>query len=254
MGKLIKYEFRKTRTTKLVIIGLSLLFEMVFLLGILTDREELIGCGIGTLSVCGAIGLFYIGIESVIVLHNDLKTKQSYMLFLTPKTSYEIMGAKTIENGIAIIAAYIYFALLAVLDVFIITSHYGELEKFLEEIKMFLAAMSDVPEDFNLTAVIILCTAMLIAGWLTLISSAQLSTIISAAVLAGKKMSGLAGFGIFIVIGIIYSNVVGKFFDFLIETSMNDYLLSCVIIAVSLIWIALMYVASCKIIDKKLSV
>ena len=41
--------------------------------------------------------------ESVNVLHRDLNTKQSYMLFLTPKSSYQILGAKILENGISIV-------------------------------------------------------------------------------------------------------------------------------------------------------
>ncbi len=57
------------------------------------------------LVMCTIFGVIYIGIESVNVLHRDLNTKQSYMLFLTPKSSYQILGAKILENGISIIMA-----------------------------------------------------------------------------------------------------------------------------------------------------
>ena len=54
--------------------------------------------GIIFLVMCTIFGVIYIGIESVNVLHRDLNTKQSYMLFLTPKSSYQILGAKILEK------------------------------------------------------------------------------------------------------------------------------------------------------------
>ena len=52
--------------------------------------------------MCAIVGVFLHWAESVIVLHRDLNTKQSYMLFLTPKSSYPDPWCQGPENGISI--------------------------------------------------------------------------------------------------------------------------------------------------------
>ena len=66
-------------------------------------------------------GVFYIGLENILTLYRDLNSKQSYMLFLTPKSSYEILGAKILENGISILMAGAFFIVLAVFDLTVAT-------------------------------------------------------------------------------------------------------------------------------------
>lgn len=94
MLKLMKYEFRKTAFSKLILLSITLLSEIVYLLGIFLKKDVFLSSGIMFLVLCATMGILYIGLESVTVLHRDLNTKQSYMLFLTPKSSYQILGAK----------------------------------------------------------------------------------------------------------------------------------------------------------------
>ena len=105
MLKLIKYEFRKTFLSKLILLAITALAEILFLAGVFLKWDK--GLAIGTIGLvmCAVIGIFYIGIESLLVFHRDLNTKQSYMLFMTPKTSYHVLGSKVLENGISIFLA-----------------------------------------------------------------------------------------------------------------------------------------------------
>ena len=98
MLKLMKYEFRKTAFSKLILLSITLLSEIVYLLGIFLKKDMFLSSGIMFLVLCATMGILYIGLESVTVLHRDLNTKQSYMLFLTPKSSYQILGAKILEK------------------------------------------------------------------------------------------------------------------------------------------------------------
>lgn len=91
MLKLMKYEFRKTAFSKLILLSITLLSEIVYLLGIFLKKDGFLSSGIMFLVLCATMGILYIGLESVTVLHRDLNTKQSYMLFLTPKSSYQIL-------------------------------------------------------------------------------------------------------------------------------------------------------------------
>lgn len=91
MLKLMKYELRKTAFSKLVLLVITAVAEIAFLIGVFWKKDNILAMGIIFLVMCTIFGVIYIGIESVNVLHRDLNTKQSYMLFLTPKSSYQIL-------------------------------------------------------------------------------------------------------------------------------------------------------------------
>ena len=88
MLKLMKYELWKT-AFKLVLLD-HCSGRNCFLIGVFWKKDNILAMGIIFLVMCTIFGVIYIGIESVNVLHRDLNTKQSYMLFLTPKSSYQI--------------------------------------------------------------------------------------------------------------------------------------------------------------------
>ena len=129
MLKLMKYELRKTAFSKLVLLVITAVAEIAFLIGVFWKKDNILAMGIIFLVMCTIFGVIYIGIESVNVLHRDLNTKQSYMLFLTPKSSYQILGAKILENGISIIMAGAFFAALAAIDVTVATLYIGGLKE-----------------------------------------------------------------------------------------------------------------------------
>ena len=85
MLKLMKYEFRKTAFSKLILLCITMVVEIVYLLGVFLKKDNLLFIGIMLLTLCATAGILYIGLESINVLQRDLNTKQSYMLFLTPK-------------------------------------------------------------------------------------------------------------------------------------------------------------------------
>ena len=86
MLKLMKYEFRKTAFSKLILLCITMVVEIVYLLGVFLKKDNLIFIGIMLLILCATAGILYIGLESINVLQRDLNTKQSYMLFLTPRS------------------------------------------------------------------------------------------------------------------------------------------------------------------------
>lgn len=86
MGKLIKYEVRKQRTARLVILSALAVGLLVFWGGLLFDKEQVMGVTIALMFSAAILVLFYSGIEGVLVLNKDLRTKQSYMLWMVPKS------------------------------------------------------------------------------------------------------------------------------------------------------------------------
>ena len=206
MLKLMKYELRKTAFSKLVLLVITAAAEIAFLIGVFWKKDNILAMGIIFLVMCTIFGVIYIGIESVNVLHRDLNTKQSYMLFLTPKSSYQILGAKILENGISIIMAGAFFAALAAIDVTVATLYIGGLKEMINLVSSFMEVNWSV--TFTPAEAAFYFFGLL-ASWIVFIVNADLSVILSASVLAGKKGSGIAGFLIFLVI----SSVIGKLLD-----------------------------------------
>ena len=133
MGKLFKYEFRKTWAMKLIILGLAAIAEIAFLAGVFLrnsagNTDGLIATTAVILAFLAMGGVMLIGIQSVMTLHRDMNTKQGYMLYMTPKTSYQILGAKMAENGLSLALAGAFFFLLGFLDVTLLLSKLGQLE------------------------------------------------------------------------------------------------------------------------------
>ena len=105
MGKLLKYELRKTWMLKLIVLGMTAAAEILFLVGLWTQQERALGLGVLLLSLLAMGSIMVIGLYSLVVLHRDMNTKQSYMLFMTPNSSYKILGAKVLENGLSMLLA-----------------------------------------------------------------------------------------------------------------------------------------------------
>ena len=240
MLKLMKYELRKTAFSKLVLLVITAVAEIAFLIGVFWKKDNILAMGIIFLVMCTIFGVIYIGIESVNVLHRDLNTKQSYMLFLTPKSSYQILGAKILENGISIIMAGAFFA------VTVATLYIGGLKEMINLVSSFMELNWSV--TFTPTEAAFYFFGLL-ASWIVFIVNADLSVILSASVLAGKKGSGIAGFLIFLVI----SSVIGKLLD-LIPVLESMELTFVLYIAASFAIAVVLYVISGWIMEKKLSV
>ena len=76
MGRLIKYELKKQQTSRNIILALLLVFLLAVVTGIFTDNGNLVGISVGMEIFVGMFVFFYMGIESLLILNRDLKTKQ----------------------------------------------------------------------------------------------------------------------------------------------------------------------------------
>ena len=242
----MKYEFRKTAFSKLILLSITLLSEIVYLLGIFLKKDVFLSSGIMFLVLCATMGILYIGLESVTVLHRDLNTKQSYMLFLTPKSSYQILGAKILENGISILITGAFFAALAAIDAAAAYFYVGGLKEVWNMVNDVLYVSMHISVD---PVSIAFAFFTLLASWISYIVSADFAVILSASVLAGKKASGVVSFVIFIIL----STLLGMGLDKVPALESRE-LTFALYIAESLAVSVILYLISGWIMEKKLSV
>ncbi len=247
MLKLMKYELRKTQFSKIVLFTITMFFEILFLAGVYGNRINFLATGLMSLICCAVFGLIYIGIESLIVLQKDLNTHQSYMLFLTPTDSFQILGSKVITNSLSLLIAACFFGALCALDIAAVLSMNETLRTFWEAAAQIELTI-DMGMEISSTQEIILAAAAGLASWIMTIMTGMLAIILSATVLAGKKHSGFVSFLFFLLICWVISAIVNLVPE---PTGLLYYVTD---ILMSLIFAAILYLISCRIMERRLCV
>ena len=251
MLKLMKYEFRKTWITKLILLGLTAALEVLFLIGLYADKEETQAISAGLLAVLAVGGILIIGLESVLTLHRDMNTKQSYMLFMTPNSSYAILGAKVLECGISILITAAFYFALGALDITLLFAKSGELSQLWEMIQDFLQHFTINGQPLTIDLPVMASLAFeLVAGWIGTVTTAYLAVVISAALLNGKRFNGLLSFLFFLALSWLSSWVARQ-----ITAGMADAKTTMIVYGlIDLVFAAVMYFVTAQIMERKLSV
>ena len=243
MGKLMKYEWKKQRTSRMIVMVALAVCVLTFFGGMLAEKDALMGISATLLLVGSFFVVFYMGIESILILNRDLKTKQSYMIWMTPKSVWEILGAKFV---VAIAQMFFVFALYAIAGLlcFVGTIQYvGELGNVFAIIRDSFIRVSG---EGQLIAQII---------WNLLVMVGYLAVIVSRTILRDSKYAG----GISIVAFFVITFIIEKIYNLIsnvlpnVEVAGNSffgvgYLVYYIIICVAV------FLLSGWMADKKLSV
>lgn len=249
MGKLLKYEMRKTMALKLILLGITAVAEVAFLITLYLNEKaaDTLALTSVLLFFIALAGTVLIGVQSVLTLHRDMNTKQGYMLYMTPRNSFQILGAKMLENGLSLLLAGGFFFLLGLLDVTLLFSKLGSLEDLW---KMFQDFMRMINTEIQLNSWSVLCLVTeMLASWLATVSIAYLADIVASALLNGKKMSGFAAFLFFIAL----TGVLG-WLQNLLRTGAAIETILLIRAGIALVYAGIMYTVSAWVMDRYLSV
>ena len=94
MLKLIKYEFRRSRTSLMAMLGAALALYLAAPLGAMMDREGLMGVSLfGLMFYCFA-AYVYVLIRGVSAYSGELSTRSGYMMLMVPRSTLSIVLAK----------------------------------------------------------------------------------------------------------------------------------------------------------------
>lgn len=251
MGKLLKYEWRKQRMTR-IIMGITLIVGMLLYgAGMFFENAWMLGIGLAFFVLGAPLILFYMGIESIAILNRDLKTKQSYMIWMLPRSVWEILGAKWIAEILQMFFALAVYSIAGLLCI-IGTLQYAGKTKFMIELTQRLA--KNILQDTQSILAISWVLLLWFAGWSMVIMAGFLAVILSRTVLLNSKAAEVLSVILFFVIVFI----VGKIYDF----SSNYISLYINGECFYDLWSILFYILSCLglfgicgwLADKKLSV
>ena len=246
MLRLLKYELRKTQFSKLVLLGITLVAQAVFLAGFWGKKEETLAIGAFLLFSIAIIGIALMGILSVVTLHRDMNTKQGYMLFMTPNSCYRILGAKVIECALSLLLAGAFFFGLGYLDFSLILGE-GTNKQLWD---MFNQMVRTINQHIVLDAPHISALIFeIIATWLCTITTAYLADVISSSLLNGKKGGLLITFLIFLLLNYGISKLLQ-----LVPSTIGVIPVLLWQGVIALVLAGIMYVITARLMEKYLSV
>ena len=188
MFKLMKYELRKQIFSKLIILIVLILLQIGFMIGLFTENERLLGTSIGLFIFLAVASVLYVSFESIMTFSNDLKTKQSYMLFLTPNTTYQIVGAKVLTTVVTILLTAAVFLAATLLDFAAVLVKYDELARSFELIQEFFGTLFKANIDYVYIISFVFCFVFELLGILVL---GMASITLSATFLSNSKGKGI---------------------------------------------------------------
>ncbi len=206
MGKLIKYEFRKQLMSKLVVGIVIVALQVLFAIGLIFNNADWGAIGFGGTIIVAVCSLLYFSFESIVTYSNDLKTKQSYMLFLTPRNMFQVVGAKLVTTILQIFVYGCALAAIGIGDLFLLCAKQRNVEEFLDILKGFIHAFTGV--EIRLAEVIYAILMVLIA-WLFFVAMAMFAITLSTTLLSNWKYKGVVSVVLFFVLDWLVAKVVG---------------------------------------------
>lgn len=207
MLKSMKYEFRKNAFTLAVMGVIFVIAEVMFLIGVGAENGKLFGIGMTVLVLIGFVGSVYILINGVGAYSRDLKDKSGYLVFMTPISTYKVIGAKLLMILVEILVFSAVSFLVGVLDILFLvrrTTDYT-LEEIIEGIAEVLPIKAD--QIYVQIAGIAVFFLTLIIGLYMIVTMAYLAISLSSTVLQNKRGKGLASFLVFLAMSFVISYV-----------------------------------------------
>ena len=171
-----------------------------FAWGVLFDNTNIAGICM-VLMFCGAfLVLLYTGIESILVLNRDLRTKQSYMLWMVPKSVWEILGAKFISAFLQMLFAFGIFLAAGCICLGISIVEIGGIRVAADAVREFL----EIGMKIDISWVdLVMFAVYLFIGWMEVIFVGFLAVILARTVLVNSRFAGIVSVVLFFVINFI---------------------------------------------------
>lgn len=192
MFNLLKYEFRKSLTALLIMLGVTAALEGYFLYGVYINPED----GWHAASAASLLMLMtfamsiFVLIRGVTSYSGELKSRSAYLIFMTPHSTLKIVASKFLFTFVLGILAVAVYGALGMLDIVLLLDKFGELEEVISAINESMAELGFHLEQYIFAGVLGLLMVMLYA--LAFCAAAYLAVTISHTLFRDKGWRWLA--------------------------------------------------------------
>lgn len=207
MLKLFKYEWKKQMSSKLVIGCILLALCGFYILGMVLKKEGWAEIAMVLLVFVGMFAAVYVGIESLLVLNRDIRTKESYMLFLVPKPAWQILTAKILAAVCQIFLTMVMFGAAFMVCFTAYMAANESLAEMLNYLRRYAERFFEIEVDWN---ILLLALVSLFVSWINMIASGFAAIISVRTVLSRTRLAGFLAFGVFLLINWGTNVLTGK--------------------------------------------
>ncbi len=250
MLKLFKYEWKKQMGSKLII-GLILLALCAFyVLGTLLKRDGWPEIAMVLLVLVGMFAAIYVGIESLLVLDKDVRTKESYMLFMVPKSAYQILAAKILAAIFQILLTMVMFGVAFMVCFTAYIAANESLADMLNYLREIIEQMFEVEIEWDKVLLVLIS---MFVSWISMIASGFAAIISVRTVLSRTKLAGVLAVIVYLLINWGTNWLTGKV-NGLSTGADTEMLYYCLGLGVTAVITVILLVFSGWMAEKKLSV
>ena len=155
MLKLLKYEFRKALTGLLVMLGATAALEAYFLISLYTEAGDGLHATIAAvlLVLMTIVVYIFVLIRGVISYSGELKSRSSYLIFMTPNSTLKIMGSKYLFTFLLGALFSVLYAALGYLDIRLLLEKFGAYQEFLDQMNDLMRQMGVYADQIVLAGV-----------------------------------------------------------------------------------------------------
>lgn len=203
MLNLMKYEFRKNRTVLFIVTGGLLLLQLFYMFNVFTFKETdaaefRLVASMVLLYIFAIVCFFTVLVLAVGNYSRELNAKSSYLIFMTPNSSYSIIFSKmlyTLLIGLVLLGIIIG---LASVDFELLRIPFPEAESFLTMIGTTFEAYGIPVGDILLTTISGLATFLIF--FFAIVSLTYLTVTLSATFLQNSKAKSFVSVALFLAI------------------------------------------------------
>lgn len=247
MGKIVKYEWKKQLFSKIVIGAVLLVLTLLYVIGTLAHKENWQEISLVFLIMAGVFSSMYVGIESLLVLNRDLRTKESHMLFMIPHSAYEILGAKILVAFCEILLTAVLFAAAFFLCFTAYVAANDGFARFLTVLQGLIRESIEVEITWQQAGI---AAGMLFVSWIGVIAAGFVSIISVRTVLVKSRFATPIAVVVFLILNWGMGKISGVFLEH-IPTLMQAFAIDTAVTAVITV---LLLVLAGWMAEKKLSV
>ncbi|MFP4698184.1 MAG: hypothetical protein ACLFMO_05700 [Eubacteriales bacterium] len=246
MYQLLKYEMIKKWKLFLIVLSTVILAEGFILYQLLIKENWSTPLFVFSFMAFG--GMFFVLIDSINSFSLELRRKSGYMLFLTPRNGYQIVGAKVMISLLELFIGFFVYIGLARINYSVLKNTISdEANEFMDLLVDLISPNINIYELFYVSLNLIL-------QWLLIIMSAYLAIILIKTLLANKRFTGFISFIFFIVItsGLIYfSSVINNYLSF--NLNLSETVVVNILSIINLLICGIIYIICGRLVDKNLS-
>lgn len=170
------------------------------------------------------------------------------MLFLTPNSTYKIVGAKVITTTVTLLLTAAVFVATTLVDVGIVLLRYHNVQEVIEKIQEIVSQMFNVNVDYTF---VIAYVCYFVFSLLSILVIGMASITLSATFLSNSKLKGFISVVFFFGINFILGKLEGCFIPAITYKSVSPCYYNCLWSAGVVI---LFYFLTSFMLDKKVSV